>query len=104
MPAPAPADQPSSRRYERLRELGKFALIANLVFCALVVLPLTLAAIYRVQSSGWVGAGPKVWRVIGFEDWMIVASLVLAAATPPLLYARRKKALARMAAQHRAET
>lgn len=96
MQPPEPAVQPP-RRHARLRELGKFALIANLVFCALVVLPLTLAAIYRVQRTGWVGSGPRVWRVIGFDDWMIALSLLVAIATPPLLYSRRKKALVRTA-------
>lgn len=96
MEIPAP-ELPPARRYARLRELGKFALIANLVFCVLAVLPLTLAAIYKVQQTGWIGAGPRVWRVIGLSDWMMVASLLLAAATPPLLIARRRKALARIA-------
>ncbi|MDO9489212.1 MAG: hypothetical protein Q7J32_12620 [Sphingomonadaceae bacterium] len=86
---------PPAKRYARLRELGKFALIANLVFCALVVLPLTLGAIYQVQRTGWVGAGPRVWRVLGLSDVAIVASLLLAAVTPPLLIARRRRALAR---------
>ncbi len=93
MEAPVPA-VPPARRYARLRELGKFALIANLVFCALVVLPLTLGAIYKVQQTGWIGAGPRVWRVLGLSDAAMVASLLLAAATPPLLIARRRRALA----------
>ena len=93
MNAPAPAASPA-KRYGRLRELGKFALIANLVFCGLVVLPLVLAAVYQVQRTGWVGAGPRVWRVLGLTDWQMAASLLLAAATPPLLIARRRKALA----------
>jgi hypothetical protein len=91
MPDPEPAAATPARRYARLRELGKFALIANLVFCALVVLPLTLAAIYQVQRTGWMGAGPRVWRVLGLNDVAMVVSLLLAAATPPLLLARRRR-------------
>lgn len=94
---PSDPAAPPARRYARLRELGKFALIANLVFCVLAVLPLTLGAIYKVQQTGWIGAGPRVWRVIGLSDWVMAASLLLAAVTPPLLIARRRKALARIA-------
>lgn len=93
MNAPAPDARPA-KRYGRLRELGKFALIANLVFCGLVVLPLVLGGIYQVQRSGWIGAGPRVWRVIGLADWQMAASVLLAAVTLPLLISRRKKALA----------
>ena len=89
----ATSDATPPKRYARLRELGKFALIANLVFCVLVVLPLTLAAVYHVQRTGWIGAGPRVWRVLGLSDVAMVASLLIAAATPPLLIARRRKAL-----------
>jgi hypothetical protein len=89
-PPPAPR-----RRFRRLREIATFALIANLVLCGLLIVPLLLAALYQVQRTGWVGDAPRVWRVLGLSDWAVALSLLAAAATPPVLGARRRRALRR---------
>ncbi|MFC3711320.1 hypothetical protein ACFOMD_01980 [Sphingoaurantiacus capsulatus] len=91
-PAGASSSVPPRRRFPRLRELVKFALIANAVACGLVAVPLTLAAAYHVERTGRWSAGPLVWRVLGIHDVAMVASLLLGAATPPLLIARRRRA------------